>query len=236
MNMPRLLSFISVLALAATAALAQDHARSAAPGSMEAAAAASGKVIRALQNAGAIRAYQWTETMVIMVDGKEKETVVNACSYNDNGGVARTAANTPAAKTVAGGAPGTSTEIAGYVNEAVGLMRPYVRPDATRLQKCQDASRVSLSMEDAGKREKLEYRDYSKKGDTLVLMVDPSTSQILSLVASTYMTNAADRASIHTEMSQLPDGTGYPSRVTFETPGRQMGAVVTNSDYKKKTS
>jgi hypothetical protein len=174
--------------------------------------------------------------MVIMVDGKEKETVVNACRYNENGGVARTSTNTPAARNTAGGTPGTSTEIGGYVNAAVGLMRPYVRPDAAKLQECQNASRVSLSMEDAGKREKLEYRDYAKKGDTLVLMVDPSTHQILSTVASTYMTNAGDRASIHTEMSQLPDGTAYPSRITFETPGRQMGAVVTNSDYRKKTS
>ncbi|HKW15429.1 MAG TPA: hypothetical protein VJS69_13155 [Candidatus Krumholzibacteria bacterium] len=234
MVIPRLFSFIGVLALSAGAAFAQGPTKGA-PGTMEAAAAASTKVIQTLQNAKAIKAYQWTETMVVMVEGKEKDTVVNTCSYNDAGGVARTAVDAKKSEQVAGGTPGTSVEIDSYVKASVGVMRQYVRPDPLKLQQCQDATRISVAMEDGGKHEKLTYRDYMKKGDNLTLVVDPATSQIISLTASTYMTNPGDRADIHTEMSQMPDGTAYPSHIKFDTPGRQMGMVVTNTNFQKKS-
>jgi len=206
---------------------------SAAPAASANAKAASARFIEALQKQTAIKSYQWTETMVVRVDGKEKATVVNTCGYNEDGGVSRTPVKGERTQ-VAKGTPGTAPEIDSYVNSAVAVMRGYVRPRPEKLQACEDAGRVSVSTD--GKGQKLEYRDYLKPGDILTLVLDPSTSQILSSSASTYVINSNDRAEIHTEMAQLPDGSSYPSHIKFDTPGRQMGIVATDSNYRKKSS
>ncbi len=225
----------SLFALAAPLVMAATTASAGgAPAPTPEARAASEKVIQALQHDTAIHAYQWTETMVVMVDGKEKESVVNACSYNAEGKVARSPETTRAAS--AKGVPGTKAELDSYLKSAVALMREYVRPDPAKLEACQQAGHVTVAVQEPGRRVKLDFKDYSKPGDDLALIVNPGTNQIVSLAASTYMVNAVDRAEIHTEMSQLPDGTGYPSRIQFDTPGRQLGVNVTNSDYRKKTS
>lgn len=234
MSMSRVFSLIGALVLSSTVALAQGTAKPKTAPAADA-KAASARVIAVLQKNTTIRSYGWTESMVVSVDGKEKNKILNACSYNENNRVARTPMNAKAAEKVAGGAPGTSNEIDSYVTEAVAAMREYVRPDPAKLQACEDAGRVTLTPGEEN-RAKLDYSDYMKKGDHLVLEIDRSLNQILTSSASTYVTNPNDRAVIRTEMSQLPDGSSYPSKITFNTPGRLMSAVVTNSDFKKKTS
>jgi hypothetical protein len=235
MHMPRFLFALSgALAIAAGAALAQTPTKDTSAASSPA-KTLSTTVIQALQKQTAIKSYQWTETMVVSANAKEKATVVNTCYYNADGGVSRTPVSEKASQK-AGSGTGTTTEIATYVNSAVAVMRGYVRPSPERLQACQDAGRVSVTTEQDGKRQKLQYRNVMKAGDNLSLVVDPSTGQILSMAASTYVINANDRAEIHTEMSQLPDGSSYPSRITFDTPGREMGVVATNSNFRKKSS
>jgi hypothetical protein len=190
------------------------------------------KIIQALQKNTAIRAYQWTETMVVMMGDKEKTKIIHACSYNEEGRVVRTPGKEqPMAKNL----PGTKSEIDAYAASAVALMREYVRPNPAKLEACLQAGRVTVAAEKSGSM-KLDFKDYLKPGDHLVMVVDPGTNQIASLNASTYMVNSIDRAHIQTEMTRLPDGTGYPSRVKLDTPNRAMGINVTNSDYRKKTS
>ena len=93
-----------------------------------------------------------------------------------------------------------------------------------------------IATEEAGQRLQLDFKNYMKSGDHLIVIVNAAADRIISLAGSSYLTNQGDRAEIHTEMSQLPDGTAYPSHVKFDTPTRQMGVTVTNSDYRKKTS
>ncbi|HET6462366.1 MAG TPA: hypothetical protein VFH33_01075 [Candidatus Krumholzibacteria bacterium] len=227
----RLIAVTATWVMAATAAFAQGGSTSATPD----ARAEAGKIIQALKNDAAIHAYTWTETNVVLVDGKDKHTAVNACSYGPEGKVVRTPANAGAAEQMAKGVPGTTGEINGYLSQAVALMRGYVRPRTDKLEECRSAGRVS-AVQEAGQRMKLTFKDYLKPGDQLTLEVDTATNHLTALSASTYMTNRADKAEIHTEMSQLPDGTDYPSSIKFATPERAMGVNVTNSDYKKKTS
>lgn len=226
----RLIAVTATCVMIASTALAQDTS---APATADARAAA-GKIIQALNNDTAIQAYTWTETNVVLVDGKEKHTAVNACRYSPEGKVVRTPANAAAAEQMARGVPGTTTEIGGYLKQAVALMRGYIRPRTDKLEECRAAGRVSM-VQEAGQRMKLSFKDYLKPGDQLTMEVDTATNHIVALAASTYMINRADRAEIHTEMSQLPDGTDYPTSIKFTTPERAMGVNVTNSDYKKKT-
>jgi hypothetical protein len=229
MHIPhRWIAVTAACVLAASAAFAQEA-------STADARAEAGKIIQALNNDTAIRAYTWTETNLVLVDGKEKHTTVNACSYSPEGKVVRAPANAPAAQQTAKGVPGTTAEINAYLKQAVALMRGYVRPRADKLEECRSAGRVSV-VRVSGERMKLDFADYLKPGDHLSLEVNTATNHIVALSASTYMTNQADKAEIHTEMSLLPDGTEYPSSIKFVTPERAMGVNVTNSDYKKKTS
>ena len=94
---------------------------------------AAEKVIQMLKRDTAIHAYQWKETMVVMVDGKQKQTLVNACSYNPAGKVFRNPASAQVSH-VAKDVPGTTAEIASYTKSAVALMREFVRPNPDKLE------------------------------------------------------------------------------------------------------
>jgi len=233
----RVIAVTAILVMASPAAFAQGTSAPAPAARSVPTADARGaaeKVIRSLRNDTALRAYQWTETMVVIVNGKEKTTVVNACSYNQEGKLARTPVNAQASEHMNKGIPGTAAEIGSYTRGAVALMREYVRPNPDKLEACLAAGRVSAS-EEPGQRVQLTFKNYSKPGDDLVVIMSPASGHVLSLAGSSYMTNQADRAEIHTETAELPDGTVYPAQVKFDTPTRQMGVTVRNSDYRKKS-
>ncbi len=187
-----------------------------------------------------LRGYHWKETIVVSHNGEDKATLMNSCAYNAAGNLVRTPEPVPTnahAGSMRSATPSAEkAQVQAYEQSAVALMRSYVPPDAAKLRKCWQAGRMTTDVVEAGHRVKLSFKDYQKPGDTMVMEVNPESHQVLSLAVNSFLASAKDAVTMNVDMALLPDGTRYPEKVRLDTPAKQMGVTVTNSDYQKKTS
>ena len=187
-----------------------------------------------------LRGYHWKETVVIRHNGEDKSTLMNSCVYDASGKLVRTPEPVPAnaqMNGVHGAAPtAEKAEVQAYEHSAVALMRSYVPPDPARLRKAWQAGRMTTDVIEAGHRVKLSFKDYEKPGDEMVVEVNPQSHEVLKVAVNSFLATARDAVTMNVDMASLPDGTSYPARVRLDTPARQMGLTVTNTDYQKKTS
>ncbi len=187
-----------------------------------------------------LRGYHWKETIVVSQKGEDKSTMMNSCVYDAGGKVVRTPEPVPASTHATGVRSATpnaeKAELQSYEHSAVALMRSYVPPDPMKLQKCQQSGKMTTNVVEEGHRVKLTFKDYQKPGDEMTIEVNPESNQILSLAVNSFLATAKDGVTLNVDMASLPDGTTYPSKTRLDTPAKQMGLTVTNSDYQKKTS
>lgn len=187
-----------------------------------------------------LRGYHWKETIVLSQKGDDKSTMVNSVVIDPSGKVVRTPEPVPANAHMNGvrGATPTAEKAAlqAYEHSAVALMRSYVPPDAAKLRKCWQAGKMTTDVIEVGHRVKLSFKDYQKPGDEMTVEVNPQSHQILNLAVNSFLASTKDAVTMNVDMASLPDGTSYPAKVRLNTPAKQMGVVVTNSDYQKKTS
>lgn len=239
-------------AKSATHASASASAKSTAPAKSSAPAHHAASTAPADQHLAAIRqnleqsrhnlrGYHWKETIVVSQKGEEKSTMMNSCVQDASGQVVRTPEPVPATTHASGmhsAAPAAEkTELQSYQHSAVALMRSYVPPDPVKLQKLQQSGKMTTNVVEEGHRVKLSFKDYQKPGDEMTIEVNPQSNQILSVAVNSFLASAKkDTVTMNADMASLPDGTTYPSKVRLDTPAKQMGLTVTNSDYQKKTS
>jgi hypothetical protein len=230
-------SSTSASAKSSTAAPGSAHAAKSAAPTDENFAAVRENIEQSRHN---LRGYHWKETIVVSHNGEEKSTLMNSCVYDAAGKVVRTPEPVPARTQTAGVRGATPTaekaEVQAYEHSAVALMRSYVPPDPARLRKCWQSGKMTTDVIEAGHRVKLSFKDYEKPGDAMVMEVNPASHQILSLAVNSFLASTKDAVTMNVDMAALPDGTSYPEKVQLNTPAKQMGVTVTNSDYQKKTS
>jgi hypothetical protein len=182
-----------------------------------------------------LRAYHWKETVAVSLKGEDKSTMISSVAYNATGKIVRTPEPVPANSQmngVRGATPNAEkAELQSYAHGAIALLREYIPADPSRLRK--EAGKMTSSID--GDRTRLMFKDYQKPGDQVTFELNPS-NQITSISVNSYMATARDVVTMNADMSNLADGTTYPSRIRVDTPAKNMGLTVTNSDFQKKTS
>lgn len=187
------------------------------------------------QSAHNMRQYHWKETIVVSLKGEDKSTMINSVTYNATGKIVRTPEPVPANSQmngVRGATPNAEkAELQAYERSAVALLRSYIPADPTRLRK--EAGKMTTSVE--GEHTRLMFKDYQKPGDQVTFELNPS-NQLTNVSVNSYLASAKDVVTMNADMATMADGTNYPSRIRIDTPAKNMGVTVTNSDYQRKTS
>ena len=236
----------STSAKSSTSATSSAHAaKSAAPAKNAAASTPTDENFAAIRQSleesrHNLRSYHWKETIVVSHNGQDQSTLMNSCVYDASGKLVRTPEPVPANAQMNGVRAATpnaeKASAQAYEHSAVALLRSYVPPDPAKLRKCWQAGRMTTNVIEAGHRVKLSFKDYEKPGDEMIVEVNPESHQVLSVAVNSFLASPKDAVTMNTDMASLPDGTSYPAKVQLNTPAKQMGLTVTNSDYQKKTS
>ena len=186
-----------------------------------------------------LKQYEWVETTVVSLKGDEKSRKQERCYYGADGGVQKVLLTQSAPPPKKRGffrrkiAESKQEELTDYMKSAVSLVKSYVPPSPARIQAAKDMGKVSIEILQPGKRARLNFRDYEKPGDNLGVEVDLVTNRPLGLKVSTYLEDAADAVTLDVRMSQLNDGTSYPSKVTLDARAKNLKVTVTNTGYRK---
>jgi hypothetical protein len=193
------------------------------------------------QSQAQLRSYEWIETTVVSLKGEEKSRKQNRCYYGADGKVQKVPVAAPAAQS--GGrktrgirkrvAEKKKAELTDSMKRAVNLVHMYVPPDPGLIQRSKDAGKASIHMLEAGKRARLEFRDYLEDGDSLGIELDLATNSLLGLAVSSYMGSPEEPVGLDVRMASLPDGTGYPARIVLDVKAQKLSVTVENSGYRK---
>ena len=91
-------------------------------------------------------------------------------------------------------------------------------------------------MLEAGKRVRLNFRNYAKKGDNLALEVDLTTNRLLGMKVASYLENEKDAVTLDVRFASLTDGTSYQDQITLNAAAKEVTVKVGNSGYRKASN
>jgi hypothetical protein len=185
-----------------------------------------------------LRQYEWIETTVVSLKGDEKSRKQERCYYGADGKVQKlpvVAAPEPEQKRGLRGRiiAKKKEELTDYMKNALILVKSYVPPNPAKIQAAKDAGNVTIELLEPGKRARLNFRDYEKRGDNLGVEVDLVNNRPLGLKVSTYLDDAKDAVTLDVRMGQLNDGTIYASDITLDAKAKKLKVTVENSGYRK---
>lgn len=185
-----------------------------------------------------LRTYEWVETTVVSIGGEEKSRGQNRCYYGVDGKLEKIAVGSappqeeprgPLRRRIAESKRGQMTD---YMNSAVALIHEYIPPDPARIQAAIAAGKLSAQLEPAGKQVRLEFGDYLKSGDTLVVSIELPTNRLLGVEVTSYLDSPADPVQLDVTMGVLPDGTLFAERSTLEAPAKKLTVAVDKGGFR----
>ncbi len=186
----------------------------------------------------ALKQYEWVETTVVSLKGKEKSSKLNRCYYGADGVLTKVPLTTPPAPQKKRGLRGKiiekkTEEMTDYMQQAVGLVKSYVPPDPSRIQAAKEAGKVTVDILKKGERVRLSFRDYHKPGDTLGVEIDTASNRLVGLKVSSYLENTEDAVTLDVKFAKLADGTSYAKTTTLDATKKKVKVQMENAGYRK---
>lgn len=174
-----------------------------------------------------LKAYEWTETTVVHLNGKEKARRLGRCHYRIDGKIQRSVVSiaTPQKK---------KEELTDYIERAITLVRYYVPPNLGEIQRIQNLGRVSMRVIEPEKRVSLEFHDYRLQGDNMNVEVDLAGNRLAGLHVSSFLGAERDPVTLEVRFGVLADGSSYPAEAQLEASAKKLNVAVTNSDHRKR--
>lgn len=185
-----------------------------------------------------IKKYEWIETVTTFVKGEQKSVKQNQCYYGVDGQLTKiaTGATTSASKNPPGlrgkMAQNKKEEMADYIEAALAKIKAYIPPKAETIQKVYNDGNVSVKILEPGKKIKLDFPNYSQQGDLVGITIDKANKLLLGYNINTFVEDQKDPVSLAIVLKTLPDGTSYPSEITFNSTSKNVKIVLTNSGHK----
>ena len=192
-----------------------------------------------------MRDYEWIERTVISKGGEEKKHIVKRCYYDVNGKIEKVVLDQSAEKE--GGPPGIlplgrlikkaeeheKDELVEYMHQAEALIHKYVPPVPGLIQQSINAGKMGMQLLEPGRRERLNFGDYLKPGDSLGVEIEMPTNRLLAIAVTSYLDSHDDAVSLDVTMSVLPDGTMYAEKTSLDAKAKGVNVTITNSGYKR---
>ena len=186
----------------------------------------------------ALQQFSWNMHTVVSLRGQVKKISDDICRYGPDGTVYKTPLATPPPQ------PETRSlhkravvvktdEVNDSLAVALALADEYVPPVPQRLEALFHAANALFVKRADSDETQLQFRDYLKAGDFLVLSFDPGTKALDSIDVTSYLDEKADVVTLHVVFQTLPDGTNYVASSVLNATGRQIQVKTENANYRK---
>jgi len=186
----------------------------------------------------ALQQFSWNMHTVVSLKGQVKKVSDDVCRYGPDGTVYRTSLETPPphsdTRALRKRAVSVRADEVEYsLAAALALADEYVPPVPQKLEDLFQAANALFVKRADSEETQLQFRDYLKKGDYLVLSFDPSTKSLGAIDVTSYLDEQADVLTLHVVFQTLPDGTNYVASSVLNATGRQMQVRTENANYRK---
>lgn len=187
-----------------------------------------------------LRSYEWIETTLVSLEGKEKSRQQKRCYYGADGVLQKVPVGEPTGDS--GGRSGPlrrkiaenrKEELTAYMKSAVELVQGYVPPDPAAIKAAVQGGRLGVQVLEPDRRVRLDFSDFKKAGDRLGVDIELPTNRLLGVAVNSYLDSAQDVVSLNVTMSVLADGTIYAQHSVLDAPAGKLSVVVDNSGYRR---
>ena len=186
------------------------------------------------QNQAALRQYTWTEETNILLKSELKKTTFDQCRYGPDGTVQKTPMTgfPPPQQKRGRVIEKKADELEGYIRQAVGLVNDYAPPNPQQMEAALQAGNVSLGQAGPGALQ-LNFRNYVKPGDSLVLTFDHGGRALTQINVNTYIGKESDAVTLRVDLQKLPQGPRYVAQVVLRTRAKNIEIQTTTSNYQR---
>lgn len=189
------------------------------------------------QNQAALHQYTWSEQTNVLRKGEVKKTTDYQCQYGSDGTVQKTAVGGSAPPPEKHGVRGRvvekkKDELQSYMQQAGALVKEYVPPNPQQIKANFQAGNASLGQAGPGAIQ-LQFKNYVKPGDSLVLTFNTATKALTQISVNTYMNDSTDIVTLQVNFQALPGGPNYVAQTVLNAPAKEMQVQTTSSNYQK---
>jgi hypothetical protein len=186
-----------------------------------------------------LKKYEWIETTVTYMKGKEKSRSQNRCYYDATGKLTKvaTGGGTPPPDKK-GGLRGKvvankTEDIQAYMKKCEEKVHAYLPPDAAKIQQISGAGKSVVHVLEPAKKVKLDFPDYLQKGDLLGISIDKEQGLLMGISVNSYIEKPEHKVNFEVMYTGLPDGIQYAGETTLHAPAKEIKVVIQNSGFKK---
>jgi hypothetical protein len=185
----------------------------------------------------ALQHFAWDMHTVVSVKGQVRRVSDDLCRYGPDGTVYRTPLSAPPPRDETRGLRRRPVAVTDPVDDslevAVALSHEYVPPSPQKLEAIFQAANALFVKRADSDQTQLQFRDYQKPGDFLVLTFDPETKSLRTIDVTSYLDEQTDVLTLHVVLQSLPDGTNYVASSVLNATGRQLEVKTENANYRK---
>jgi hypothetical protein len=172
----------------------------------------------------------------MILKGEEKSRNQKECHYGPDGQVVKVAMGAAAEPSKKRGLKGKVVEkkvgeIKDYLDRAGALIRNYAPPDPGRMTSAFQNGRAALSRNAGDGTTIIEFRDYYKTGDLLVLKF--SQGKVRSVDVRSYLDDLSDAVTMNARFREVAAGPNVLEESVLDGAAKQIQIRTTNSDNRK---
>lgn len=198
----------------------------------------------AAKNKQALAQYTWIEQDTISLKGEQKKQEQFQVRLGPDGKPQKTplgSAADAASPAQSGGRGGRlkehvvekkKEEYKDYADQIKALIQQYVPPDKDAIEQARQKGNISLSPGAPGQY-RIVISNYIKQGDNMILVMDKTQRELVSLSIATYLNDPKDAVNVAVQFSPIPGGPNHVSSQTINGVSKQLTIAVQNSNYQK---
>jgi len=184
-----------------------------------------------LMNRTKLSHYTWQETQFISVNGEAVDYRLYSVRIGAHGQYQRNLVteDTGQEATFEPNIKEQLSQYGPYAQQLCELANQYTTLNSERLTRADSRGEIVLLRE--GDSIKLAIKNYSRPGDSLAMTINQRTHRLLTVRATSYLTDPQDVVTIQAEFAELPDGTNHVATAEIDRVSRHLTVKLTSWSY-----
>jgi hypothetical protein len=115
---------------------------------------------------------------------------------------------------------------------AAALVHAYIPPNGEKIQAVVAAGGVTIKPAPGGQAI-IQFANYHKEGDSLILTFDMASHALLEVAANSWLDEPDKVVTMDVSFDSLSDGTSYAADTVLAIPDDEIEVHIQNSNYQK---
>jgi hypothetical protein len=184
-----------------------------------------------------LRQYEWTETIIVSIDGEERCRMQHHCHYGADDAVqylSMASQNNSYVGCDKSNLAGKK-ELNVYIQDVLRLIRQYIPLNPSGVQAVTENGKLSFNITDPAKQGRLTIRDFVLEGDRVDLDLELAGNSPVSLNINSYYNSKRDPFALAVTFGSLYGTATFAREMELNSKQNELKITLQNTDFQKIT-